>query len=136
MAQQIRIPGVIPTVEFDSQLRGVVRRDRSRDRNIDESPRPARRRMASRFPRYVVILDEDLPAADNFKTGPTKALATVLEWSTEHEIYRELDWQLEVWNHSESTDYERDTPGVADYITGHYWFLGDCDAMSNRGGGA
>ena len=80
----------------------------------------------------VVILDEDLDAADNSKTGATKAQATVLQWDPDNEEFFETDRQEDVWNHSEHTDHVEDTFGIARWLDGHWWFFGDCDAMSAR----
>lgn len=84
--------------------------------------------------KYAVVLDEALAAAGDSMRSPTSGLATVLEWSTTDEEYTESELQIEAWNHSESTDHAIDTFGVAEWIDGHYWFFGDCDAMANREG--
>lgn len=79
----------------------------------------------------VVILDEDIDAADNSKTGRS-GLATVCRWNRARSEYEEIGIQIEVWNHSESTDQLTDTFGIARWIDGHFWFFGDCDPMASR----
>ena len=81
-----------------------------------------------------VILDAALAVATDSKTGATSALATVCYWSITGEEFTESYpvQQITVWNHSESTSYSEDTFGVARWISGHWWFFGDCAAMGAR----
>jgi len=110
-------------------IREVVRAERMRFRSED-SARPRQQYQAPR----VVILDEALAVATNSKTGATSGLATVCYWSDTDEEFAESDpaQQLTVWNHSESSDHAVDTFGVAHWISGHWMFFGDCDAMAAR----
>lgn len=128
--------GVVMSPEFAGQVVETVKNDR-RGRNVktvDTDYGASPQKLASRFPDRTVILDDALPAATNSKTGASKCLATVCKWSVEIEDYIETDEQIEVWNHSEFTDYEIDTFGSAEFKDGHYWFSGDCGPMANREG--
>lgn len=79
-----------------------------------------------------VILDAELVAADDARTGGNSVLATICEWDPVSEEYAESTRQLTVWNHSESTTHAVDTFGIARWIDNHWWFFGDCEAMSSR----
>ena len=94
----------------------------------DRGPRP----LGSQAD-YCVILDAALAAATNSKTGATSALAKVCTWDATTKRFSEVAYQITVYNHSESTSHAKDTFGVARFITGHWWFFGDCDAMKSRG---
>lgn len=82
----------------------------------------------------VVILDAELEAATNAKTGASSCLATVCYWSVANEEFTESDplQQITVWNHSESTAHAIDTFGIARWICGHWMFFGDCGPMAAR----
>jgi hypothetical protein len=80
----------------------------------------------------AVVLDAALAVATHAFTGATSALATRLDWSIVNEEYTESDQQITVWNHSETDEYETDTFGMAMWIDGHWWFLGDCGPMASR----
>jgi hypothetical protein len=82
--------------------------------------------------QFVVILDDDLPAASHALTGPTSCTATVCEWSTTDEEYTETAKQITVWNHSENANHVVDTFGYARWIDNHWHFFGDCHAMNAR----
>lgn len=85
-------------------------------------------------PELVVILDEDLDAAESSLT-PTMVEATVCVWNPdagENGEYEQTERTEDVFNHSEATEHEQDTFGVARWIDGHYWFFGDCEPMSER----
>jgi len=87
-------------------------------------------------PPIAVILDAALAVATHSLTGATSCLATRCDWSVEDEEYTEASGDVEqitVWNHSESDSYEVDTFGKAEWIDGHWWFVGDCGPMANRG---
>jgi hypothetical protein len=105
-----------------------------RSKTVDTDYGSAKGLTPSRFPTRCVVLDEELEAAENSMRSPTSCLATVLTWSTTDEEYTETDpaRQITVWNHSETTNYEIDTFGTAEFIDGHWWFFGDCAAMSER----
>ena len=79
--------------------------------------------------KTAVILDEALPATTNALI-PTSAMATRLFWDGTQ--YEELDDQIEVFNHSESTSYGVNTFGFTEEIDGHDCFGGDCSPMSSR----
>ena len=83
----------------------------------------------------AVVLNANLAAATNSKTGATSGLARVLTWSTTTSRYTESlpAAQITVYNHSESTAHAINTFGKAERIDGHWWFFGDCDAMKTRG---
>jgi hypothetical protein len=83
-------------------------------------------------PPITVILDEALDVATDSKTGATSCLATRLAWFDVDEEYTETTDQITVWNHSESQSYEADTFGKAEWIDGHWWFVGDCGPMGAR----
>jgi hypothetical protein len=95
--------------------------------NTGRGPRP----MGNQ-PPVAVILDAALDVATHALTGATSALATRLDWSVTNEEYTESSQQITVWNHSESDSYEVDTFGMALWIDGHWWFLGDCGPMAAR----
>lgn len=121
------------TPEFVRDTQDAVRMQRKqvRDRKVVVGQPPANR--ATRFRDRAVILDEELSAATNSKTGPKSGKATRLRWSPADRKYIEVfGEQIEVWNHSESNTHEKDTFGVARWIDGHWWFFGDCDAMAER----
>lgn len=96
---------------------------------VNPTPAP-RARWQKGSSRFAVVLDASLTAASNAMTGASSCLATVCVWDGSD--YTETDEQVTVWNHSESTDYPINTFGIADTIDGHYWFLGDCEAMATR----
>jgi len=83
-------------------------------------------------PDVAVILDAALGVATHALTGATSCLATRCIWSPSAEEYTETTEQLTVWNHSEAQEYEADTFGLARWIDGHWYFMGDCDAMADR----
>jgi hypothetical protein len=83
-------------------------------------------------PPITVILDAALDVATDSKTGATSCLATRLAWFDVDEEYSETTDQITVWNHSESQSYEADTFGKAEWIDGHWWFVGDCGPMGAR----
>lgn len=94
------------------------------------SPRPT-----GTQPPIAVILEEALDVATHALTGATSAVATRCDWSVADEEYTEAPGdvdQITVWNHSESDAYEADTFGMAMWIDGHWWFLGDCGPMAAR----
>lgn len=100
------------------------------DTNATRSPRP----MGTQ-PPIAVILDAALDVATHALTGATSALATRCDWSVVDEQYTEAPGevdQITVWNHSESQSYEADTFGKAEWIDGHWWFIGDCAPMGAR----
>jgi len=86
-------------------------------------------------PPIAVILDAALDVATHALTGATSCLATRCDWSVEDEEYTEASDDVEqvtVWNHSESDSYEENTFGKAEWIDGHWWFMGDCGPMASR----
>jgi len=83
-------------------------------------------------PDVAVILDAALGVATHALTGATHCLATRCIWSPADEEYTETTEQLTVWNHSEAQEYDADTFGLARWIDGHWYFLGDCAAMGAR----
>lgn len=103
------------------------RRGMPTDSNTSRGPRP----MGTQ-PPITVILDAALDVATDSKTGATSCLATRLAYSVVDEEYSETTDQITVWNHSESDSYEVDTFGKAEWIDGHWWFLGDCAPMAAR----
>ena len=80
----------------------------------------------------TVILDEAIDVATDSKTGATSGLATCCAWSVDDNEYSETTEQITVWNHSENQSYEIDTFGKAEWIDGHWWFVGDCGPMGAR----
>jgi hypothetical protein len=80
----------------------------------------------------AVVLDAALDVATHALTGATSALATRCIWSPTDEEYTETEQQITVWNHSENQSYEADTFGKAEWIDGHWWFVGDCGPMGAR----
>ena len=130
--------GVVMSQEFNKQVVEAVKSDRRRRgvKTVDTDYGASQQKMASRFPARCVIINAALPAASDSKTGATKCQATICRWAAEDEEYIETDpaEEIEVWNHSEETDYEIDTFGKAEFIDGHYWFFGDCGPMANREG--
>lgn len=121
------------TPEYDQQIRGSIlevrRMRRTRRESVEEIPRKAGQAFVPR----VVILDEALDVATNSKTSPEKARATICVWNDAEEKYVETDEWIYVWNHSESDSYEIDTFGIAFPVGGHYFMLGDCGPMADRG---
>ncbi len=86
-------------------------------------------------PPIAVILDAALDVATHALTGATSCLATRCDYSVEDQEYTEASGDVEqvtVWNHSESDSYEADTFGKAEWIDGHWWFMGDCGPMASR----
>jgi len=83
-------------------------------------------------PDVAVILDAALGVATHALTGATHCLATRCIWSPADEEYAETTEQLTVWNHSEAQEYDADTFGLARWIDGHWYFMGDCAAMDSR----
>lgn len=79
---------------------------------------------------YAVILDAEL-AASTF-LAPTSGLATVCRWSVADDEYTQTTQRLTVYNHSTANAAAVDTPGVAIWIDGHWWFFADCDAITGR----
>jgi len=80
----------------------------------------------------MVILNADLNAATHSLTGATSCSATVCSWSTVTNTGAERTRTETVWNHSEKTNFETDTFGVARWIEGHWVFFGDCGPMTAR----
>jgi len=110
-------------------------------RDIRETVRIARQQTGGgkENPRHfgvqadrAVILDAALGTATHALTGATHCLATRCIWSPADEEYTETTEQLTVWNHSEAQEYEADTFGLARWIDGHWYFMGDCAAMDSR----
>jgi len=83
-------------------------------------------------PPIAVIIDAALDVATHALTGATSCLATICQWSDADEEYTETTDQITVWNHSENQSYEADTFGKAEWIDGHWWFVGDCGPMGAR----
>jgi len=79
----------------------------------------------------TVILDADLAAATDAKTGATSCLATVCNGNSTAGALEE-GRQITVWNHSENANHEADTIGHATYSAGHWQFTGDCHPMAAR----
>jgi hypothetical protein len=121
------------TPGYDQQIRGTILNVRRMSGRSREMLDPIPRKPGRAFGPKIVILDESLDVATNAKTGPTKALATICDWNEEDEEYVETEEQIEVWNHSESDSYEIDTFGIAFPVGGHYFMLGDCGPMADRG---
>lgn len=89
-------------------------------------------RFGSGYREKAVILDADLPAATNAKTGASSCLATVCEWDSGVNDYIETARQETVWNHAEATSHAQDTFGFARFIDSHWHFFGDCSPMAAR----
>ena len=123
--------GVMLSKEYERQIRDLIRRDRGAHRTLNELEGKQSSKKPSRFPPRAVILDAALVAPSTAVT-PTKALATVLRWSTADEAYVETSQQIYVFNHAETKSHAIDTFGAAIHINGHYWFFGDCEAMASR----
>jgi hypothetical protein len=98
--------------------------------------------MVEPAPReLVVILDEDIDSAGNSREGEN-GRATVQWWNPDNNRFEPLEdttgretpyaIDVEVWNHSESTDHLEDTFGEAKFKHDHFWFFGDCDPMAVR----
>ena len=127
--------GGLMSPELYEQLRGVVRSGQRSARTSHALPVELPSRRPRALIELAVIIDADLAAATNSKTGATSCLATVLRWSVADGEYVETALQVTVWNHSESTSYDADTFGVAWPIDGHFWFFGDCSPMASPGRG-
>lgn len=82
--------------------------------------------------KLMVVLDADLPAATHALTGGSSCLATICRWNSADGDAIERGTQITVWNHAESTSHAEDTYGGAEWIAGHWHFLGDCDPMAAR----
>lgn len=107
-----------------------LRRTQQGNGGVDKGPRPT-----GTQPPIAVILDAALGVATHALTGATSAMATRCDWSVSDEEYTEAPDsvpQVKVWNHSESDEYEADTFGKAEWIDGHWWFMGDCGPMASR----
>jgi len=110
------------------QIASTVGRVNGTLRNPAPAPRGRWQRGGSS--KRAVVLDEPLPPATHSMTSPSSAIATVLEWDDDK--YVETDEEVEVFNHSESTGYKKDTFGWSEVIDGHECFGGDCAEMRNR----
>jgi hypothetical protein len=97
-----------------------------------QNERPQSGKWHSQQTIRAVILDAALDVATHALTGATSALATRCIWSPTDEEYTETEQQITVWNHSESDEYEINTFGKAEWIDGHWWFMGDCGPMASR----
>ena len=117
---------------LERQMRDVHRQVLNAGREVSPRAVSQASRMNSRYPVYAVILNAKLDKATNFKTGAKQAKATPLQWNDATEEFEELDWELDFWNHDENKEYPFDTPGFAKFIAGHYWFFGQCKAMTER----
>lgn len=107
--------------------------DYQRRRGVPDSGRTADNfRPLGAQPDVAVILDAALGVASHALTGATHCLATRCIWSPVDEEYTETTEQLTVWNHSEAQDYDANTFGLARWIDGHWYFMGDCAAMAAR----
>lgn len=124
--------GGLVSPQLYGEIRETILAVRGKRRVSHESVDDPQRRQPSAFTDHAVILDAALAAATNAKTGATSALATVCKWSMTDEEYVETTLQLTVWNHSESKSYEINTIGIAKFLDGHWWFLGDCAGMASR----
>jgi hypothetical protein len=107
-----------------------LRRTQQGNGGGDKGPRPT-----GTQPPIAVILDAALGVATHALTGATSAMATRCDWSVSDEEYTEAPDsvpQVKVWNHSETDEYEINTFGKAEWIDGHWWFMGDCGPMASR----
>ncbi len=96
----------------------------------DKGPRPT-----GTQPPIAVILDAALGVATHSRTGATSCAATRLDYSVTSGQYTEANAsvpKITVWNHSESDEYALNTFGKAEWIDGHWWFMGDCGPMASR----
>lgn len=117
---------------YEKQIRAAVAHYFRTYRNGSELEQAGQHKTPSAFPDHAVILNAELPGATHALTGATSCLATICQWDTSANTYKETDQQIRVWNHAESTDHAADTFGVARNINGHYWFFGDCEPMASR----
>jgi len=107
-----------------------LRRTQQGNSDTGKGPRPT-----GTQPPIAVILDAALGVATHSRTGATSCAATRLDYSVTSGQYTEANAsvpKITVWNHSESDEYEINTFGKAEWIDGHWWFMGDCGPMASR----
>jgi len=115
----------------EKALKQIDRLIAERNRQF-QNETPKQGRFIAGRDKCAVILDAALDVATHSLTGATSCLATRCGWSQADTEYAEQSVQITVWNHSEFDSYEIDTFGKAEWIDGHWWFLGDCAPMAAR----
>ena len=94
-------------------------------------------RRPSMLKTKAVILDEALSGASSFlsegdgSNDPEEPNATICEYDRDTNTYTQTEERLAVTSHS-TESHAVDTPGAAIPIDGHYWFFGDCNAVTSR----
>lgn len=126
--------------DYERQIRKVVRAYMNQHWQSEESA-TSQSRIPSRFRRYAVILDEDLPGVeflaasddeeDRNEQQQLPPNATICRYLKGKRQYVQTKDRLRVEPH-DAEDHDKDTHGVAIPVDGHYWFFGACDPLTDR----
>jgi hypothetical protein len=120
--------GVIPSVEFNEQLKRFVRENLRRERGTQ---RQGRWHKKGGRADLTVVLDEGLASATNALTSPATATASVLRKNSSGNLEDTGD-NITVVNRYEHIELEQYTIGMAKWIDAEWrLYSADCEALGS-----
>lgn len=118
--------GVVPSVEFNEQLKRFVRESMRRSHG---SQRQGRWHKKGDKNDLTVVLDEDLDSAVNALTSPGSAIASVLKKNSSGNL-EDAGYNITVINRYEHVSLVQYTIGIAKWIDSEWRvYSADCDAL-------